>query len=88
MHKTIINTGAIILAVFIMVASQTPDVRMEDILAAYKTEGEYSGLTISYPSNETLFPPEIVPPAFRWKDSKAEADTWLITIKFQDDGGT
>ncbi len=61
------------------------DVRPEDtILAAYRAGGEYGALEIAYPFDETLFPPEIVAPTFRWKDERAEADTWLVSIEFSD----
>jgi len=73
-------------------AGQKPDTQAEDplaadILRAYRPGGEYGKLETSYPLDETLFPPEIVPPTFRWKDGNPESDTWLITIKFQDDKG-
>ncbi len=45
------------------------------------------GLSILYPLNETLFPPEIVAPTFRWEDEKSQSDTWLVTIRFRDDKG-
>lgn len=61
--------------------------RIEDILAGYNDKTQYSGLTISYPLDGTLFPPEIVPSTFRWKDNNSRCDTWLITMKFQDDQG-
>jgi tetratricopeptide (TPR) repeat protein/WD40 repeat protein len=60
---------------------------IKNILSVYQEEAEYSGLTILYPLNETLFPPEIVSPTFRWNDDRPESDTWLLTIKFQEDGG-
>jgi tetratricopeptide (TPR) repeat protein len=41
-------------------------------------------LVIEYPLEETLFPPEISAPAFRWKDEDARADLWLVTIEFAD----
>ena len=81
------NMVAIAIMAVMLAAFGMPDVQPEDILAAYRDEAEYSGLTIRYPLNDTLFPPEIVPPTFRWEDSKSESDTWLITIKFQDDEG-
>ncbi|MEJ2703753.1 MAG: tetratricopeptide repeat protein, partial [Sedimentisphaerales bacterium] len=34
--------------------------------------------------DETLFPPEITAPTFRWEDSDSDADTWLVTIAFED----
>ena len=42
-------------------------------------------MTIRYPLNETLFPPEIIPPTFHWEDANSTSDTWLLTIKFQDE---
>jgi len=45
---------------------------------------EYGGLTISYPLDETLFPPDIVAPTFRWKDSRDRSDRWQVTIDFPD----
>ena len=59
--------------------------RIEDILAVYSDKAQYSGLTISYPLDGTLFPPEIVPPTFHWNDNNGQCNTWLIKIKFQDD---
>jgi len=48
-------------------------------------EGENSsGLTILYPLDETLFPPEIAPPTFQWRDSAVDSTEWIITFKFQD----
>lgn len=37
-------------------------------------------LTIDYPQNETVFPPEFVPPTFLWHEPTAEADTWAIDV--------
>ena len=82
-----ISAVAVAIAVVILIASRKPELRAEDILAVYEDEAQYSGLTIRYPLNDTLFPPEIVPPTFRWKDSQPESHTYLVTIKFQDDEG-
>jgi len=84
--------------VVILIALYLPGPQIENILALYRdppTAGidpnpallgaQYNGLTIRYPLNETLFPPEIVPPTFHWEDANSTSDTWLITIKFQDD---
>ncbi len=57
----------------------------EDILALYRDDAKYGSITISYPLDETLFPPEIVPPVFQWKDDNLKSTTWLITFKFRDD---
>jgi tetratricopeptide (TPR) repeat protein len=58
---------------------------VEDVLAAASlagfTERRYGRLTIEYPLDETLFPPEIAPPTFRWKDDNPGSDMWLVTIE-------
>jgi hypothetical protein len=58
--------------------------RINDILAAYNEQSKYGELTIGYPLDRTLFPPEISPVTFRWNDKAGGSDTWLVTIKFQD----
>ena len=67
----------------ILIALYLPGPRIENILALYRDDAEYNSLTIRYPLNETLFPPEIVPPTFHWEDANSTSDRWLITIKFQ-----
>jgi dipeptidyl aminopeptidase/acylaminoacyl peptidase len=42
-------------------------------------------LTVEYPLDGTLFPPEIAPPTFRWKDDDQHCDGWLVSVEF--DGG-
>ena len=39
-------------------------------------------LSIIYPFDNTLFPPEIAPPEICWSDSVSGADSWIITIEF------
>jgi len=95
----IMGISIVAVVVVILIALYTPGPRIENILALYRDDAQYTGLTIRYPLNETLFPPEIVPPTFHWEDAPSNAgfrkirrwrstsDTWLITIKFQDDEG-
>jgi tetratricopeptide (TPR) repeat protein len=73
-------------AVFIIVMSlfNGRQLRVDEILAHYQKGAGYNSLTINYPLDETLFPPEIVPPTFRWNDNSG-SDAWLISISFQDD---
>jgi tetratricopeptide (TPR) repeat protein len=58
----------------------------EDILKALTNGTPLSRVTIEYPLDETLFPPEIPPPSFRWKDGDPRSDLWLVTIEFADGG--
>ena len=76
--------GVVAVAVVILIALCLPGPRIENILALYQEDAEYNSLTIRYPLDETLFPPEIAPPTFHWEDANSTSDTWLITIKFQD----
>jgi Flp pilus assembly protein TadD len=47
------------------------------------TESIPATITIDYPLNGSIFPPEITPPTFLWRDT-AEANHWRIEIKFAD----
>jgi len=67
--------------------SRQEDVRPADVLAGYREDAEYPALTIDYPWKETLFPPDIAPPTFRWRESQPEADTWLVSITCADQAG-
>ena len=40
-------------------------------------------LSIIYPFNGSLFPPEIASPTFRW-DDKTDANSWIVRFEFQD----
>ena len=72
-----------VVAAVLLLVRRAPDLSVEGVLALYEEDGSYANLTIQYPLNETLFPPEIVAPTFRWEDDGADA--WLVTITFQDD---
>ncbi|MGA2030652.1 MAG: tetratricopeptide repeat protein [Thermoguttaceae bacterium] len=59
------------------------EILTDEALSAYRNGSECSKLSIKYPLDETVFPPEIVPPTFQWDDSRSGADAWLVTIAFQ-----
>jgi tetratricopeptide (TPR) repeat protein len=58
--------------------------RAEDILTAYRQHAGLDGVKMAYPLNGTLFPPEIVPPEFRWEDGNPQASTWLVRVELGD----
>ncbi len=66
------------------VAFREPALRIDEVLAAFEEDREFGGLTIDYPLDQTLFPPEIPAPSVRWQDAGTDSDTWLVTIRFQD----
>lgn len=74
-----LGVGAILL-------SRPPAIRIERILAAYREDAKPGGVTIQYPLNGTLFPPEIIPPTFRWESRHPEVNLWLATTDFSDGG--
>ena len=41
-------------------------------------------LVIDYPQDGSIFPPEITPPTFIWRDADAAAKTWRIDVVFSD----
>jgi tetratricopeptide (TPR) repeat protein len=59
------------------------ELNKDDILSAYLADPVHAGvLKVTYPFNNSLFPPEIVSPTFKWEDS-TKSDTWVIHISFE-----
>ena len=54
------------------------------LAAAERGEG-LGPLTIDYPLDESVFPPEIVPPTALWHDASG-ADAWFVEVAFADGG--
>ncbi|HLJ51188.1 MAG TPA: tetratricopeptide repeat protein [Bryobacteraceae bacterium] len=48
---------------------------------------QLAGVTIDYPANGSVFPPEITSPTFLWRDSGDQASVWLIEVSFADRSG-
>jgi Flp pilus assembly protein TadD len=46
--------------------------------------GELAAITIDYPIEGSIFPPEFPPPTFLWSDSGNGATTWRIDVRFSD----
>jgi len=69
------------------------ELRIEDVVAAYQKDPNRTGLTIEYPANGTVFPPELPAPTFRWSDNAPHSAlrtphgvAWLARIEFADAG--
>ncbi len=52
------------------------------IWAAMQRQAGLAGLTIEYPLEGAVFPPEIPPPVFRWTEKQPGADQWLVAVQF------
>jgi tetratricopeptide (TPR) repeat protein len=80
-----ISVTSLAVAAVLLLVLYTRGPSAEDVLAVYQDDAGYGSLTIRCPLDQALFPPEIVPPTFRWEDASAGSDSWLVTISFQDD---
>ena len=43
-----------------------------------------AAITVDYPADGSVFPPEITPPTFLWRDTGASATSWAIDITLPD----
>ena len=41
-------------------------------------------ITVDYPEDGSIFPPEITPPTFMWRDASNDASFWMIDVAFSD----
>ena len=57
------------------------------LVAAAGDAAPDADLTIDYPHDGSLFPPEILAPTFLWHDESQGADAWLVDVAFGDGGG-
>ena len=46
--------------------------------------GQPAAITVDYPADGSVFPPEITPPTFLWRDAARSATSWTIDITFPD----
>ena len=45
---------------------------------------QYSPIVIDYPVQGSIFPPEITPPTFLWRDADEKAAAWAVEVTFGD----
>ena len=43
-----------------------------------------TAIVVDYPSEGSLFPPDIIAPTFQWRDAEAAATAWRIDVTFAD----
>ncbi len=77
-----IGSTAVLALVAVLDSSCSPKVPVDRILADYQERGPYLELRILAPQNETVFPPDIVPCAFSWKDTAPAANSWVLVLEF------
>ncbi len=42
-----------------------------------------NNILIDAPANNTIYPPDLIPPQFKWRDNNAAATVWRIEIAFE-----
>lgn len=47
-----------------------------------KPNANLAAITVDYPFNHTLFPPDLAPPTFQWRDADPAATVWRISVSF------
>ena len=82
----VLGVTVVVAAVLVAVAilSRPSGPLVEELLAACRADVSPEGLTIDYPADGTLFPPEIVAPTFRWQDGNPGSEIWLVRMGFED----
>jgi hypothetical protein len=61
---------------------------VEQLLAAYQERMTYPELSIRYPQDGTVFPPDLrLPCTFSWEEQTNRADQWVALVEFPDGAG-
>jgi len=89
-HPLLAEENDVVLAAADEVRS-TAGPRLSEIIRALVGAGrdtqQLAELTIDYPLDESIVPPEIISPTFLWHESAEKVDTWLIDVAFANDSG-
>ncbi len=66
-------------------AQQTTSAHATDSSTSRSAENPSLALiTVDYPEDGSIFPPEITPPTFLWRDASDSASAWTIDVVFTD----
>ena len=81
------DPGGALLAVNVEIETTADQPQQQMMLALAASAGPDASpapITIDYPLDGSIFPPEIIAPTFLWHDKSPEADQWLIDVAFSD----
>ena len=78
MSTTVAKIGLLLTAAFLLGGCQQDS---GSPLLSFPVEAG-GQLEITYPLDETLFPPDIVAPTFKWKDGTAKVAQWQVLVQF------
>jgi len=74
----------IILAGALIALCTVGNLKANRLLADGTPDANLAVITVDYPSNHTLFPPDFAPPTFQWRDTDSAASIWQIDVTFAD----
>jgi tetratricopeptide (TPR) repeat protein len=82
------SAGVTVLAVLAGLSwiTASPDLSSVTARASAEPANRLASIEVQYPLDGTVFPPESIPPVFRWQDQEAGVDTWTIRLQFADRG--
>ena len=63
-------------------ASTQDSAPVPEYLRAVPMYSTHPGLNIDVPANGTLYPPDIIPPQFAWRDDNPAATVWRVEVVF------
>src|SRR5271165_3945077 len=49
-----------------------------------QSANQLAKIAVDYPLEGSIFPPEITPPTFLWRDASATAKRWIVEVAFAD----
>ena len=69
------------------IAKQSANTYVMASFASSKPDGQkLVAITVDYPEAGSIFPPEITPPTFLWRDASSSTSVWRIDVAFTDGG--
>ena len=88
-HPLLEEADEVVLAEGSHEVRSTPSVELAEVIRTVARSGLDHGsletVTIDYPLNESVFPPEMVAPTFLWHEEVERVDTWLFDFAFGKD---
>jgi tetratricopeptide (TPR) repeat protein len=79
-YRVLLTAGICAAAAILVVAPAT----RQAVFQVHAAEGTPAAITVDYPRDGSIFPPEITAPTFLWHDASKTANQWLIEISFAD----
>jgi Flp pilus assembly protein TadD len=74
--------GFSVVACVVATLSRLDSVKAYRLRRAIAQHAAVQPLTIAYPFDNAVFPPEIVAPIFRWREPDSSVHEWLVTVEF------